>query len=144
MGRLHSNKIVSRDVLQNTMEKVWRTSCPFKFIDIYPSLFVIKFDNLSDKNQVLHGRPWLFDRSSSPLKLFEGRLSPAKMDFNKESFWVQMHNLPLTCMNEVKGHSIGSTIGTVMDCDVSEDGTGWEKALRVLIEIHVYQPLPHG
>lgn len=44
VGKLHSEIIVSRDVLKNTMQKVWRTSRPFYFINVYPNIFVVKFE----------------------------------------------------------------------------------------------------
>lgn len=88
--------------------------------------------------------PWLFDSFLFSLKLFDGRLPHAKMDFSKEIFWVHMHNLPLACMNKLKWTSIGNTIGTVMECDVTDDETGWGKAFWVLTEIDIYQPLPRG
>lgn len=48
VGKLHSERIVCKEVLQNMMVKVWRTSKPFIFIDICPNIFVIKFENQSD------------------------------------------------------------------------------------------------
>lgn len=126
------------------MVKVWRTSKPFSIIDICPYISLVKFENQGDKHKVLLGRPWLFDNFLFSLKQFDGRVPPAKMDFSKEVFWVNMHNLPLACMNEAKGTSIDNTIGTVIECDVDEEGTSWGKALRVLIEIDIFQSVPRG
>lgn len=52
------------------------------------------------------------------------------MNFNKERMWVQMHNLPLACMNEVRGRLIGESIGSVEEVDVKEDGSGWSSFFR--------------
>lgn len=65
VGKLHSERTVSKKVLRNTMVKVWKTSKPFVFIDICSNIFIVKFDNPTDKNRVLQGRPWLFDLSFS-------------------------------------------------------------------------------
>lgn len=104
----------------------------------------LKFENQSDKHRVLHGRLWLFDSFLFSLQQTNGWVPPTKIDFSKEVSWVHMHNLPLACMNKAKGNSIGKTIGTVMECDVNEEGIGWEKVIRILIEINIYQPIPRG
>lgn len=42
------------------------------------------------------------------------------------------------------GNLTGKSIGLVKGCDVCEDGTGWGKVLRVLIEIDIHHPIPRG
>lgn len=66
------------------------------------------------------------------------------MEFNTKVFWVQMHNLPIACMNETIGREIGSTIGKVQDFDVQVDRTEWGKTLWVLIELDLYKPITKG
>lgn len=64
------------------------------------------------------------------------------MNFNSEVFWVNMHTLPISCMNEVMVNDIGKTIEKVWECDVSgENGMRWGKMLRVLVEINLFQPI---
>lgn len=86
VGKLHSERTVGKKVLKNTTVKVWRTSRPFSFIDICPNIFVVKFENQSDKNRVLLERPQLFDSFLFSLKPFDGRVPPTKMDFLKKFF----------------------------------------------------------
>lgn len=57
------------------------------------------------------------------------------MNFDKEEFWVQLHNLPLAYMNKECGDQIGKSIGRVIEVDVLEDGIGWGQFLRVEIEV---------
>lgn len=66
------------------------------------------------------------------------------MDFSTEVFWVNMHDLLISCMNVKMGNHIGSTIGVVKDCDVNEDGFGWGIALYVLIEMKLEKPISIG
>lgn len=77
----------------------------------------------------MQGRPWLFDSSLLSLKQFDGSIQPTKMDFSNEIFWIQMHNLPLACINEFMGNLIGNNIGSIKECDVDADGTRWGKTL---------------
>lgn len=72
-------------------------------------------------SRVLSRRPWLFDSALLSLKPFDGITLSSKMVFTKKSFWVQLHNLSLACMNEDVGRQVGDTIGVVKDYDVQED-----------------------
>lgn len=55
-----------------------------------------------------------------------------------------MHDLPTACMIEKLGTEISKIIGQVKECDVRIDGTRWGKALRILIEIDITQPITRG
>lgn len=43
--KLHSERFINKEVLKNTMVKVWRTSKPFSIINICPKIFAVKFEN---------------------------------------------------------------------------------------------------
>lgn len=59
------------------------------------------------------------------------------MDFSREVFWVQCHNLPIGCMNE----KISNTLRVVDACDVEEDGFGLRKVRCLCIEMDLHKPL---
>lgn len=58
---------------------------------------------------------------------------PNQLEFEKVAFWVWMFNLPLACMGKEIGHRIGSTVGEVVDVDITNDGVGWGEFLKVKI-----------
>lgn len=91
----------------------------------------------------MQGRLWQFNSILFSLKPFDG-YTRSKMEFNTKVFWVQMHDILISCMNEVMAHQIGSTVGIVHDCDACDDGMGWEKYLRVLIELNLSLPITRG
>jgi hypothetical protein len=66
------------------------------------------------------------------------------MEFSVSPIWVQIHNMPLGCMNREAGFQIGSTLGKVEDVAVAEDDVGWGWYLRVRVAINLYQPLEQG
>ena len=43
-------------------------------------------------------------------------------------FWVQIFNLPLKIRTKETGWAIGSTLGEVLDVDVSDSGVHWGDA----------------
>lgn len=89
-------------------------------------------------------KAWLFESSLLSLKPFNGCTLATIMDVFREFFWLQMHDLPIACMNEEMGTFIGNTIGTVKECDVQNDGSGWDAVLRVLIELDIHKRITRG
>jgi hypothetical protein len=69
--------------------------------------------------RVQEGCPWLFDMNVLVLKEVAESISPVQMDFSKSSFWVQVHDMPLICMNREVSYKIGKTIGEVEEVDVT-------------------------
>jgi len=65
---------------------------------------------MADKRRVKEGHPWLFDRSVLVLKVIDENIPPLQMDFSKALFWVQGHDMPLTCMNREVGFWIGQSM----------------------------------
>lgn len=61
VGKLHAERLVSKDVLRSTLLKIWKKIKPFFFNDINPYLYVITFESIEDKYRVLCGRLWLSD-----------------------------------------------------------------------------------
>lgn len=92
-------------------------------------------------NWVMTRKPWFFESSPLSLKPFDDCTLTSKMEFSKEAFWVQMHDLPITCMNQEMRTFIGNTIEEVKKCDVHTDGKAWGKVLRILIEINLLKPI---
>lgn len=114
VGKLCSDCMIDKEEVRSTVTKIWKLGRFFSFQGISPSLFVITFENQADKCKVLEGKPRHFDNSLFILKPFDG-LTPPKMSFDYEVFWIQLHNLPLMCMNCERGHQIRATIGTVKE-----------------------------
>lgn len=92
----------------------------------------------------MEGKPWLFDSSLLSLKAIDGCTLPLKMDFSKKKLWIQLYNLPLGCMNADVGMQIGKSIGTVVKCDIDEDGIAWGKVIHVCIELDLQHTITQG
>jgi len=69
------------------------------------------------------------------------RIPPSQMDFSSFPIWIQIHDMPLGCMNRAVGTQIGNSLGKVEDVAVAKDDVGWGRYLRVRVEINLYQPL---
>ena len=103
IGKLLSNRIISKETIKDTFLHFWRLRKPFTFKILGENLFLIEFEEASDKDRVLEGSPWVFEGNLFLVEDFDGRTSPLEFTFDRASFRVRMMNLPLACM----GHEVG-------------------------------------
>lgn len=85
--KLHSEHIISKDILRSTMMRAWKTTSSFLVREIQSNSFVFTFDSHTDLLRVLHHKLWLFDNHLISLRPFDGITPPIKkMDFTTEEF----------------------------------------------------------
>ncbi|KAF5447236.1 hypothetical protein F2P56_032804 [Juglans regia] len=132
------------EAVESTMARIWRISKRATFKEVEVKVFVITFVTQADKHWILEGKLWLFENALFLLIHYDGVLQPGKFPMDHESFWLQIHSLPLGCMTEECGQQIGSSVGKVLEVDVGEDGIGWGKALRVRVEVPLTKAIARG
>jgi len=144
VGKLMSERRVYKEALQAMMLRIWKTIESVCFKELHDNLWLLEFGNDSDKRRIKEERPWLFDRRVFVLKKLEENIPLAQMDFSHVLFWVQVHDMPLICMNKEIGTRIGESIGKVEDVDVTGDGVGWGRFLRIRVQVDISKPLERG
>ncbi|XP_059436069.1 uncharacterized protein LOC132168989 [Corylus avellana] len=144
VGKLVSDRMVSKETIKTTLMRWWRLKGTFTFKILGSNLFLIEFESDRDKIWVLEGRPWVFEGNLFMVEDFDGHTSPSKFTFEKASFWVRMMNLPLACMGREVGIKLGGSLGQLEEVDTDRDGIGWGEFLRVKIMIDLYKPLSRG
>ena len=65
-------------------------------------------------------------------------------NFDTASFWIQIHNLPLSCMNKNNVVAIGNTLDEVEQADASPSRDYRGHYVQVHININITQPLCRG
>lgn len=93
---------------------------------------------------MLDGKQWLFGNSLFVLQELDDFSQLAKLKFDHETFWIQLHELPIRCMIGFYDKFIGDSIGKVKDVDVEADNMCWNYALRVRVEINLTKLLARG
>lgn len=86
---------------------------------------------MHDKEKVLSGRPWFFDRNLLTLLEVDETVSINALQLIFEPFWVQLHKLPLAAMTEEVGEQFGSSLGHVMRVDAGSDGSAWWQLVSI-------------
>jgi hypothetical protein len=114
------------------------------FKEIFDNLWLFEFAEDSDRRKVLEGRPWSYDRTILIIEELDGQKPPSQMKFLHSPIWVQVHDMPLGCMNKRVGLKIGNSLGKVEEVAVAEDDVGWGRYMRLRVVIDLYQPLDRG
>ena len=105
------------------------------------NVFLFRFGSEEEKKRMLMGGPWHFDRALIVLSEPNGVGNIKEQTFMFTSFWVQIHNLPIMCMNKDVVTEVGKKIGKVEEIDTNEAGECIGQFARVRISINVTQPL---
>ena len=84
--------------------------------------------------------PWHFGNNLIVLEKPRGTGNIAQLEFNKAEFWVQIHDIPIMCMNRRTAKWLAEQIGEVVELP-SESRECWGKFLRVKVRIDITKAL---
>ncbi|KAL5772476.1 hypothetical protein ACOSQ2_012400 [Xanthoceras sorbifolium] len=141
VGKVWTNKHVNREAFRATISKIWRTMQEVQVEVIQENIFVFHFKKRDDRQRVLTGGPWGFDRGLLVLEEPVGSGDVSRMVFRLVEFWVQLYNIPFVCMNKEVGSFLGSLIGELCEINGGATGDCMGKYLRVRVKIDITQPL---
>jgi hypothetical protein len=130
VGRLGIAKKINKDNVKSVLTRIWRMEGSIFFNEIQPNLWLLEFTEDADKQRALAGKPWFYDRMILVLKDFVGKTPPSQMDFSSSPFWIQIHDMPLGCMNRRIGEKIGESLGSVEEIAVAANDVGGTKPIQ--------------
>ncbi|XVE77543.1 hypothetical protein DITRI_Ditri13aG0071600 [Diplodiscus trichospermus] len=89
----------NRDAMLGMMRTVWR---------------ILK---KKDKDRVLSGAPWSFDKQLLDLMEYDGGLRVSDYVFKEAAFWVKVYGFPLNLMKEGIADHMGRKMGRLIEVD---------------------------
>ena len=72
------------------------------------------FNNKADVDKVLQNEPWSYDKHVVILQFYSKTLPLRDLVFRESLFWVQVHDIPITYMNQATAEELCSVIGEVI------------------------------
>jgi hypothetical protein len=66
VGRLGVPKKLNKEAFKAILLRIWRPAGKLMINDVQENLWLFEFEEDGDKQKVLAGRPWSYDRTSSP------------------------------------------------------------------------------
>ena len=144
MAKLFTNRRINIEALSRTLKSMWRFVQDFEVRDLTANTVLLLFMDEADTQKILSQGPWSFDKYLIGLYKPKATESVDDASFDTASFWIQIHNFPLSRMNRANAHAIGSTIGEVEQVDAWPVGECRGRYLRVRVNIQIDQPLCRG
>ena len=141
IGKILLNRGIHIEGLRNAMRQVWKTFKEVKIESLGENFFMFKFGTAEDKKRVFSGGPWHFDNALIVFSEPKGVGDVKKQAFTHTSFWVQLHNVPLMCMDKYAIQKLGSLIGKVEEVDTDKGGECVGPIFRTRISVNVTKPL---
>ncbi|TXG72776.1 hypothetical protein EZV62_001355 [Acer yangbiense] len=140
MGKVLSSKRVNREAFIGVIEQLWSPFGRVEIEVIADNIFVFYFNNPEVRDMIWARSPWHFDNNLIVLEKPQGVGEISSLSFHTAEMWVQIHNLPLMCMNRRAAKEITEQIGPVVEIPAeSKECRG--RFLRVKVQIDVSKPL---
>ena len=90
-----TRRALNMDAVARTFKPLWHVDNGFTVSNEGAHKVLFSFDSSEDVDRILSGEPWSFDKSLVVLQRYN-RLTPLEdLTFDKVSFWVQVHNIPI-------------------------------------------------
>ena len=99
------------------------------------------FEDECDLDKVLEHEPWTYDKHLVVFEKVTTNVPISSLSFQFASFWIQIHDLPLHCLNQGTQDAIGSLLGIPLLMTNSESEGGKGNYLRVQVRIYITKPL---
>ncbi|KAH9650909.1 CCHC-type domain-containing protein [Citrus sinensis] len=141
VGKVLTSRSINKEGLKVAMQMAWRTVKEVKIESMGDNIFLFKFASEEEKKRVLMGGPWHFNRALIVLTEPTGIGDIKNQSFTHVTFWVQIHNIPIMCMNKEAIQKLGEKIGIVKEVETDDAGECFGQFARARISIDISQPL---
>ncbi|KAL2892758.1 hypothetical protein RDABS01_008667 [Bienertia sinuspersici] len=128
IGRIGTHQNINANAFMSTIRNVWQ---PKHKLDI---------SNI-DKQRVLDGQPWHFERHAILLGEVDINGEPSDIQLNYLPMWVRVYNLPFKGrLNLTNVENVAKKVGIFIKMDKS-GSMGIDKSIRVRVNVDVRKPL---
>ena len=143
-ARFFMGRVLSMEGIARTFKLLWHIKKGFEVKDMGNHCVLFVFMEESDVEKVLTGKPWSFDKYLVALKRVMRPIEVKGLNFDKASFWVQVHDLLLGSLNMRTASDIVSSAREVVpgSSDVEEFEGG--NYMRVWVSTDITKPLSRG
>ena len=90
-----TSRVLNMEAIACTFKLLWHTRKGFEVRDMGNHRVLFEFKDSGDVDRVLKGEPWSFDKNLVALKQVSKHTDVRNLNFDRISFWVQVHNLPI-------------------------------------------------
>ena len=114
VAKFYTPRILNVEAVACTFNPIWRSKNGFQIQNLGEHRLLFIFDNKADVDRVLQNEPWSFDKHVVILQFYNKTLPLRDLVFRESLFWVQVHDIPITYMNQATAEELCSVIGEVI------------------------------
>ncbi|KAL0444078.1 UNVERIFIED_CONTAM: hypothetical protein Slati_2130500 [Sesamum latifolium] len=141
VGRLLTMKAYRFDVLEQTLQNILRPIRGMVVSRLPKNRFLIQFKHVVDRDRVMNGGPWFFDKNLIILSRVLPEENPLNVELNWCAFHVFIHDLPIRMMTRKAVEYIGNRLGVFLDSDHEQAQFKWGAKFRIQVSLDVRNPL---
>ena len=143
-ARFFTRRTISAEAIARTFRLVWRTKKGFEVRDMGNHRVLFVFTNEEDVARVMQGEPGSFDKHLVALKRVEKHVSIQNVIFDRTTFWIQVHNIPIRSATMAMAKEIVSLAGEVVEEVADEGQQDKYNFLRIRVILDLTKPLCRG
>ncbi|KAJ1404529.1 Zinc knuckle CX2CX4HX4C [Sesbania bispinosa] len=112
-------------------------------MDLGPNFYSIALTNERDRDHILKGCPWSFDKYIVAIEPLNEDVQPSEIDLHECPFWIRIYDLPLNCRTCKVARSIGENLGKFEEWDTTTKAS-MGTFLHIRVKIDLLKPLRLG
>ena len=125
-----SKRAFNINAIAKTFTPIWRSKNGFKIKKESSHMVMFTFNDKNEMEKVMAAEPWSFDKRLMVLQWYGKEIDLGDMEFNKVTFWVQVHDLPIRFWTRKIAKQLCEAIGKV-NVGTDEVETEGDNFLRV-------------
>ena len=144
VGRFLTDRSINFNFMRDRLSHLWRPGKGVCISEFANQRYIFKFFHVVDLKRVLAGGPWTYDNHLLILHWIQPGEYPNLSPLNYIDIWVQVFDLPSSCMSESVGKQLGNYIGSFLEYDTNNIGESLKKYMRLRVTMDVRPPLKRG
>ena len=140
-AKFTTKRVVNVESVARTFRPLWRLERDVQIKDMGDNILSFNFEDECDLNRVIEHELWTYDKHLVVFEKVVENVPISALSFQYTSFWIQIHDLPIHCLNSETREAIGSSLGTPLLMTDLEGEGGKGNYLRVRVKIDITKPL---
>ena len=144
VGRFLTDRSINFNFMRDLLSHLWRPGKGVSISELTNQRYIFKFFHVVDLKRVLAGGPWAYDNHFLILQWIQPGEYPNQIPLNSIDIWVQIFDLPSSCMSESVAKQLGNYIGSFLEYDTLNNGGSLKEYMRLRVSMDVRPLLKRG
>lgn len=131
-----TKRVVNVELVARTFCRLWRSEKDVTQIHGRKQA-VFVFEDECDLDKVIVQKPWTCNKHLVVFERVVENVPISSLSFHFSAFWIQIHDLPIHCLNSVTRDTIGRSLGTILLMTDSEEEGGKGNYLRAHVKVDI-------